>query len=436
MSNEAHHYYSNAARQQIGPVSREDLQAALLAPDWHSKAMVWREGWEKWLPWPEAARVLGLQLPPASSTPPPAGFPPALPERSASSPVARADHTARSGAPALADRPAENFYASPNAPVMTPSAVQWDYASFWTRLAAYLIDRLILIVIMVAAIALLSGLVFGLGLAGKNGTNEDMGHLLLFSGIMLIMVVFPAVYFIYFEQSESGMTPGKRLFGIRVADLDGKRISVGAAFIRNLIAAISGAFYGVGHIVAAFTERHQALHDLGAQTIVIHKHQSGSAGSTQPSRRSGAGVGVIIGVIIAFFTIPILGIMAAIAIPAYQDYTVRAKLTQVFNDTAALRAEVQDFRTNHDDQCPSHDDASFQPAAQYQGQFFSSIEFGSREIYEDSRECLLMVTLDHTNQSKLDGTILTLSLAGAGQSWTCSSDTVFQRNMPSACRGY
>lgn len=433
MSNDVQHYYSNAARQQVGPVSRDDLQAAMLAPDWHNKAMIWREGWEKWLPWPEAARVLGLRIPTVGAVTPHRDPPPLLPESSQASNAVQGGRFEGGNPPASPNRHQENFYASPSASVATVARNHFDYASFWTRLAAYLIDRIILIVIMIGMIAVTSLIVTGLGFGGSTGGEADAGSLIIFLAVIVAFIALPAVYFVYFEQSKSGMTPGKRLFGIRVADLDGHRITVGASFIRNLVAAISGAFYCVGHLVAAFTERHQALHDLAAQTIVVHITEPNGAPSDGRQRRSGAGAGAIAVVLVGFFMIPVLAILAAIALPAYQDYTIRAKVATVLADTAALRSEVQNYRVTNDNQCPTNSDEPFQDAATYQGKHHTNIELSSRENVDSDLECLLHVTINNAHPTALDGQVLTLALA-PDQRWTCSSDTIPQRYMPSSCR--
>ena len=56
---------------------------------------------------------------------------------------------------------------------------------------------------------------------------------------------------------------------IRVTDTAGQRISFLRALGRNLAKIISGAILLIGYIMAAFTERKQALHDIIAQCLVV-----------------------------------------------------------------------------------------------------------------------------------------------------------------------
>lgn len=124
----------------------------------------------------------------------------------------------------------------------TPLTVE-SYSSFGRRLAAAILDGLILMIPM----ALVSR--------------------------MIPMVGWLVVYFFYapiLESSEIRATLGKHLMGIQVCDLQGRRISLRAAIIRNLLKLISSALLFVGHVFALFTERRQALHDLFADTLVVY----------------------------------------------------------------------------------------------------------------------------------------------------------------------
>jgi uncharacterized RDD family membrane protein YckC len=59
--------------------------------------------------------------------------------------------------------------------------------------------------------------------------------------------------------------------GIVVTDMDGRRVSFARANGRFWSKIISGLFFSIGYIIAAFTERKQALHDLLAATLVINR---------------------------------------------------------------------------------------------------------------------------------------------------------------------
>ncbi len=117
------------------------------------------------------------------------------------------------------------------------------YSGFWRRFAANLIDMLILflLVIMLVAIEMKA-------LAG----------------------VVPLLYYAFFENSNNQATLGKMALGIKVVDLNGNRISFIDAIARTLCKPISAIFM-FGYIMAAFTDKKQAFHDIVVGTFVVKK---------------------------------------------------------------------------------------------------------------------------------------------------------------------
>lgn len=92
---------------------------------------------------------------------------------------------------------------------------------------------------------------------------EFLGAVLRFSILpILIMWLITAA----FESSSIQGTPGKALLGIRITDLNGNRISFLRASARFYTKYI---FSGILYIVAAFTEKKQAIHDILSGTLVV-----------------------------------------------------------------------------------------------------------------------------------------------------------------------
>ncbi len=79
------------------------------------------------------------------------------------------------------------------------------------------------------------------------------------------------LYFALMESSSRQATLGKMLVGIMVTDLDGGRISFGRATGRHFAMILSALTCYIGFVMAAFTERKQALHDMIAGTLVVRK---------------------------------------------------------------------------------------------------------------------------------------------------------------------
>lgn len=134
-------------------------------------------------------------------------------------------------------------------------------------------------------------------------------------------------------------------------------------------------------------------------------------------------------IVVAACSIPIIGILAAIALPAYQDYTLRAKVAAALPAADPLKAAIADFRAR-DGRCPSNDDAGFGPAESYASAQIASIGLGE---FEDG-SCGIELRLRGTGSDKLDGKAVWFELDAAEESWTCTSE-IDNRYLPQACRG-
>jgi uncharacterized RDD family membrane protein YckC len=79
------------------------------------------------------------------------------------------------------------------------------------------------------------------------------------------------IYFTLLESSAWQATLGKRTLGLYVTDAEGHRLTFGRAAGRNLAKYLSGLILGIGYLMAGFTRRKQALHDLIAGCLVLKK---------------------------------------------------------------------------------------------------------------------------------------------------------------------
>lgn len=211
------------------------------------------------------------------------------------------------------------------------------YAGFWLRVAAYLVDAVIL---TAAYFVLVIAMAFGL-LAG-GAQSELAESMLVVLGIWLLSIAIPWLYVALMESSAKQATLGKMACGIKVTDLAGNRISFGRATGRHFAEWITGFTFLVGYVMAAFTQKRQTLHDLIAATVVVPQQAAPSAvaGSAPAMRLPGWAIAAII---IAGMLVPI-GILAAIAIPAYQDYTIRAQVTEGLQLAADYKGAVLKHR--------------------------------------------------------------------------------------------
>jgi len=139
------------------------------------------------------------------------------------------------------------------------------YGGFWIRVVAAIIDAIILRVV-VAPFSMIFG---GLGLAGGMMTGlPHIGHV-LGGGVTFILLLFGSwLYEAFMESSSYQATLGKMIFGLKVTDLNGNRISFERATGRHFAKWLSGLILCIGYIMVGFTERKQGLHDLLAGTLV------------------------------------------------------------------------------------------------------------------------------------------------------------------------
>lgn len=155
------------------------------------------------------------------------------------------------------------------------------YAGFWLRFVAYIIDNIIIQIIQSFVIIPVLG-VMGIGFASASAFDwddisgaETVGMLIAFisamSALVIVSLIIQVLYYALMESSKNKATLGKMALGLEVVDMDGKKLDFGKALIRQLGKIISGMIFLIGYIMAGFTEKKQALHDIIAGTLVVKK---------------------------------------------------------------------------------------------------------------------------------------------------------------------
>jgi uncharacterized RDD family membrane protein YckC len=108
-----------------------------------------------------------------------------------------------------------------------------------------------------------------IGIAGRSISMPGVGINLVSLLVRLAFsVLVKWIYEAALESSPRQATVGKMALGLRVTDLEGRRISFARASGRHFAKYISGMIFLIGYIMAGFTERKQALHDMIAGTLV------------------------------------------------------------------------------------------------------------------------------------------------------------------------
>ena len=152
------------------------------------------------------------------------------------------------------------------------------YAGFWPRFVAYIIDDLLLgLVGFVVSLPFIGGIVFSAIGISKNPDEAEniavgvLGILGSIFGMILVIAAIGWLYFALMESSKNQGTLGKMALGLKVTDMDGNKISFGRATGRYFSKILSGMILMIGYIIAGFTDKKQALHDMIASCLVLRK---------------------------------------------------------------------------------------------------------------------------------------------------------------------
>ena len=125
--------------------------------------------------------------------------------------------------------------------------------------------------------------------------------------------------------------------------------------------------------------------------------------------------------------VAIIGILAAIALPAYQDYTTRAKVTEAIGFAAAAKTAVSEHVLTRDAWPTGNSAAGL--AATISSPVVSDVQVGNANG-------IITVTLSSSGLGEANGGTFTMAgnTSGAGVSWECKPGTVPSKFMPSSCR--
>lgn len=248
-------YYSEDGKQ-AGPLSQADFEALVQSGRIQPDTLVWREGMPNWLPYQQVAG-LGAPVPPASLVTGEAigeggnvicdecgnPFPP--------------DHVVRYGTVNVCANCKPLFLQKMQEGAALAPGVEMDYAGFWIRFVAAILDGIILGV----PLNLFIFLVFGFD------PQPSIEMTVLVQGLS---IGISAAYEILFL-GRYGATPGKMILRIKVVMADGSPVSYGRATGRFFAEILSGLICLIGYIIAAFDEEKRALHDHICNTRVIRR---------------------------------------------------------------------------------------------------------------------------------------------------------------------
>jgi len=247
--------------ERHGPYQEDEVRAWLVSGKVSPADLAWREGLADWQP----LSVL---------------FPDAKPD---------------AAGPAAAGG---NPYAASSAPILPQSTALSleDHAGFWKRVAAYIIDAIVLAIPNMLIEKMMGG---DAAKAAMEAAVRDAGpnmqaifaaqgayyHAMMPS--ILINVVIGILYFALLESSKLQATLGKLALGIRVTGLNGARIGFGRALGRYVGKFLSAFIFLIGFMMVGWTRRKQGLHDMLAGTLVLNGRASEFADQNAATRGDG-----------------------------------------------------------------------------------------------------------------------------------------------------
>ncbi len=226
-------YYSRDRQTREGPLSFVELQELAKRGVLRKEHLIWTDGMGEWA---AAGVVPGV----FADGPPPIPPVPVVPPTRAG-PIG-------GGA----------FWAEP------------VYAGFWLRFVAAIIDGFVLLIPSWLVSMLVAGV---LGISSFNmNQNPSLGPLVAYVfGSTVLNMMIGWLYFAMMESSTHQATVGKMALGLRVTTEGLEPLTFGRASGRHFAKMISNLTLYIGYIMAGFTERKQALHDLVAGCLVIRK---------------------------------------------------------------------------------------------------------------------------------------------------------------------
>ena len=266
-------YYVEGGKQ-AGPVNDTDFEQLVATGKVQTATLVWHEGMAEWLTYgqvnPARAATLIAEPPapaigslPASGTAPPTGNEVVCVQCNRMFPR---EETIQYGTAYVCATCKPTFVQKLKEGAVTPTYLgAMDYAGFWIRFGAKLIDNLAMMVVLGIPIIIIM-----IPAIRSAGPGRPPGFVLAFQVLFQLLFFFFIVAYNTIMQGKYGATLGKLACGLKVVQPDGAPISYGRAFGRAWAELLSGPFTcDIGYIIAGFDGQKRSLHDHIANTRVI-----------------------------------------------------------------------------------------------------------------------------------------------------------------------
>ncbi|MGH8108619.1 MAG: RDD family protein [Arenimonas sp.] len=294
-----------------------------------------------------------------------------------------------------------------NVPMLNGREVK--YANFFHRWAALMVDQWILAATAITITGIIVTITYFA--SGASLENDPERALIVLALSMIaylpILLGLSGTYHIYFESSSRHGSWGKQFLGIEVRNEQGEFLDRSTAALRWFSATLSHLTQSIGFLIAAFTEKRQALHDFLAHTIVLEREASTLPVQIDRNKRA------LIILILGIFIIPFV-IFASLLFPMiHLIEKVEHVETVKHQKIAALVVPIQQAirnRVDLDNTCLSHEDAELKPLLQPLEPMVTEIYAG---LSDDQQACEIYLDLGGYKA-------LSYRYSGEGE-WTCEA---------------
>lgn len=146
-----------------------------------------------------------------------------------------------------------------NHPVASDDTTVYKYAGFWMRFWAYLLDLVV--------IGSINGIiVYPIFRVLDLSLNEAS----MFAPVSIVTAVIFYAYFVLMTKF-FGQTIGKMVFGLKVISLQDQKLNWSTIMFREWIGRFISGTVLILYVVVGFLPKKQGLHDLFADTTVVHE---------------------------------------------------------------------------------------------------------------------------------------------------------------------
>ena len=134
--------------------------------------------------------------------------------------------------------------------------------------------------------------------------------------------------------------------------------------------------------------------------------------------------------------IAIVAILVALAVPAYQDYTIRAKVAECINSAAPAKLAVAEFFMQDGVDWPTQDQSGLEDGESGLSQYCEAFVYGGGTTIDAAT--ITVSALDAVGASGVSAMLTPSVAVGGNINWACtnaSGDTALAKYLPSSCRG-